>query len=248
LKYQRIGGLAAFAQALAYLCFLALVLAILPAYGSYTLQDYTNPAELLRKAALHPSVQPFLLAYDLLTIAFGLLPLLVVVALGQRLEEATKSERQLMLGFVYINAALWLAAAAIDSAGLSTFLPLYVQHPDEAVAGYRVLGIVSLQLGNTGSFAYGLALLIQSWAAWRAKVFKRAFLVLSFVWGVIAVLSWPFVIAGAIGSLVGIVWCLWLSILLWRSIPPRAVSFAAKTNSEGVSILEGERRGKGNGC
>ncbi len=217
MNYWKIGGLAAFGQALAYICFLTLVLGFLPAYGGYALTDYTDPAQLFLKAALHPSVQPFLLTYDLLNIAFGLLPPLIIVALMQRLNKATASERYLMLGFVFINAALWLAAAAIDSGGLPTFLQLYSQHPDEAGAGYRVLGTVSLQLGNAGSFAYGLSLLVMSWAAWRTNAFSRAFLILSFVWGMCAVLSWPFIIAGALSTVVGVVWCLWIGWLLFRS-------------------------------
>lgn len=228
MTYQKMGSLAALGQAVTYACFLTLVLGLLPAFGGYALTDYTNAVQVLRKAALHSSVQPFLLTYDLLNIAFGLLPLIFVVALVQRLDKATRGERYLMLGFVTINAALWLAAAAIDSGGLSTFLPLYVQHPDEAVAGYQVLGIVSLQLGNAGSFAYGLALLVMSSAAWRTHAFSRVFLILSFMWSLVAVLSWPFVVAGAIGSVVGLVWCVWLGILLWRAPQPASVASAAE--------------------
>lgn len=224
MNYQRIGGLAAFGLALAYVGFLALILVFLPAFGGYALTDYTDAAELLRKAALHPSVQPFLLAYDLLNVAFGLLPPLFMVALERRLDKAARSERSLMLGFVFINAALWLAAAAIDSAGLPTFVQLYAQHPDEAVAGYRVLGILSLQLGNAGAFAYGLSLLVMSWAAWRAKALSRAFVGLSVVWGFMAVLSWPFVLAGGLSTIVGVVWCVWLGILFWRTLQPSVVS------------------------
>lgn len=217
MNYVRIGGLAALGQALAYLCFLALVLGFLPAIGGYALADYTDPATMLRKAALHPDVEPFLLAVDMLSIAFSLLPLLIIVALVQRVNQATASERRLTLGLVLINAALWLAAAAIDSSGQPMFLHLYSSgQAAEAITGYRVVGLINLELGNAASFAYGLSLLVISFAAWRTSAFSRAFLVLSFLWGVIAVLSWPFVIAGAIGSLVGVVWCLWLSILLFR--------------------------------
>lgn len=235
LTYLKIGGLAALGQALAYICFLTLVLGLLPAYGGYALTDYTDSAQVLRKAALHPSVQPFLLAYDLLNIAFALLPLLIIVALVQRLDKATMSERYLMLGFVFINAALWLAAAAIDSSGLSTFLQVYSQHPDEAVAGYRVLGVVSLQLGNAGSFASGLSVLIMSWATWRTKAFSRAFVGLSGVWGAIAVLSWPLVIAGALGTIVGVVWCVWLSLLLWRTPQPGVEKVTANRDQNTIS-------------
>ena len=232
---HRIGGLAAVLQALAYVLFLVLVLGILPATGGYALSDYTDPATMLRKAALHPGVEPFLFTLDMLSIAFSLLPVFMMVALVQRVNQATASERRLTLGFVLINAALWLAAAAIDSSGQPMFLHLYTSgQAAEAITGYRIIGLINLELGNAASFAYGLAIVIISIGAWRTHAFSRAFLVLSGVWGLIAVLSWPFVVAGAIGTLVGIIWCLWLSTLLWHGTQPTA-AVAARADMEAGS-------------
>lgn len=226
----RIGSLAARLQALAYVLFLVLVLGFIPAIGGVALSDYTDPATMLRKAALHPGMEPFLFAVDMLSIGFSLLPVFIIVALVQRVSQATASERRLTLGFVLVNAALWLAAAAIDSSGQPMFLHLYTSgQAADAVNGYRVVGLINLELGNAASFAYGLSILVISWAAWRTSAFSRTFTVLSFVWGMIAVLSWPFVIAGAIGTLVGIVWCLWLGILLMRTPQPGSVTVGAGT-------------------
>lgn len=232
----RIGSLAAILQALAYVIFLVLVLRILPALGGYALSDYTDPATMLRKAALHPGVEPFLFALDMLSIGFSLLPLFIIIALVQQVSQATASERRLTLGFILINAALWLAAAAIDSSGQPMFLHLYSSgQTAEAINGYRIIGLINLELGNAASFAYGLSLLAISIAAWRTKAFSRAFLVLSFIWGLIAVLSWPFVIAGALGTLVGIVWCLWLSVLFWQSTNPSTKAVADRAEAKAAS-------------
>lgn len=126
MNYWRIGGLAATGQAAAYVGFLMLVV-------------------------VHPGTEPLLLAIDLLSIAFGILPLLVLVGLVQRITNISASECYLMFGFIVVNTALRLAAAAIDSAGLPRFLQLYTQHPDEAQSGYQVLGTVTLQLGTPGT-------------------------------------------------------------------------------------------------
>lgn len=233
MNSRKIGGLAAFGQALAYGCFLALVLGFIPALGQVALADYTDPATMLRKAALHPGVEPFLFAVDMLSIAFSLLPVLIMIALVERVNQATSSQRRLTLGLVLVNAALWLAAAAIDSSGQPMFLHLYTSgQTADAVTGYRVLGLINLELGNAASFAYGLSILVISFAAWRTSAFSRAFLVLSFVWGLVAVLSWPFVIAGAIGTLVGIIWCVWLGGLLWRAPQPTSVAVVADLSKD----------------
>lgn len=224
----RIGSLATMLQALAYGLFLILVLGFIPAIGGVALSDYTDPATMLRKAASHPGMEPLLFTLDMLSIGFSLLPVCIMVSLVQRVNQATGSERRLTLGFVLVNAALWLAAAAIDSSGQPMLLHLYMSgQTADAVNGYRVVGLINLELGNAASFAYGLSILVISFAAWRTSAFSRAFLMLSFAWGLIAVLSWPFVIAGAIGSFVGIIWCVWLGILLWRV--PQSTSVAVAT-------------------
>jgi hypothetical protein len=214
----RLGSLAAFAQALAYLLFLALVLVVLPAQGSIQVADFLDPASLLAKAATHSQTVPTLVTLELLDIGFGVFPLLVVVALMQQLVQATASERYLMLGFIIINTALWLAAAAIDTGGLPAFVQLYQQHPDEARTGYRVLETVTLQLTNAAAAAYGVSILVVTKAAWRPKALPRPFLWLSLIWGAIAILSWPFIIIGAVGPLVGIFWSVWVGVLLWRAV------------------------------
>ncbi len=213
----RIGGVAALVQALAYGLFLLLVLVVLPAQGGIQVADYLNPASLLAKAAAHPQTVPFIVALDLLNIAFGIFPFLLLLALVSHLIQATSNERILALGFALINAALYLAAAAIDSAGLPAFVQLYQQHAQDAITGYRVLETVTLQLGNAAAASYGIAILVATRAAWRTKTLPRPFVWLSLIWGAIAVLSWPFIIIGASGPIVGIIWSVWVGILLIRA-------------------------------
>lgn len=93
---------------------------------------------------------------------------------------------------------------------------LYQQHAQGAVTGYQVLETVTLQLGNAAAASYGIAILIMASAAWRTRALSRPVVWLSFVWGAIAVLSWPFIVIGAVGPIVGIVWSGWMGLVLWR--------------------------------
>jgi hypothetical protein len=218
--FYRAGSLAAFAQALAYLLFLVLVLAVLPAQGGIQVADFLNPASLLAKAVAHPQTVPTIVILDLLNIGFGVFPLLVLFALVQSFPQATIEERVLVVGFVLINTTLYVASAAIDSGGFPAFVQLYQQHAQEAVTGYRVLETVTLQLGNAAAASYGVAVLVATSTAWRTRAVPRPFVWLSLVWGAIAVFSWPFIIIGALGPVVGIVWSVWSGLLLWRVAAP----------------------------
>lgn len=214
---NRLGGIAALLQSCAYLLFLLGVLLVLPTQSGIQVADFLNPASLLAKAAAHQQAISIIVSIDLLNIGFGVFPFLILLALIQSIPQAPSNERILVIGFVLVNTALFVAAGAIDSGGLPAFVQLYQQHPQEAQIGYQALQTVALQLSNAAAASYGVSILIMTRAAWRPKALSRAFLWLSLVWGVIAILSWPFIIIGAVGPIVGIVWSIWAGVLLLRS-------------------------------
>ena len=228
LSMYRIGSLAALLLALGYLLFVVLVVVVLPAQGGIQVADFLDPARLLAKVAAHPQTVPTIVTLDLFNIGFGVLPFVILLALLQSIPQATRNERTLALGFVLINATLYLAAAAIDSGGLPAFVQLYQQQAQEAVTGYRVLETITLQLGNAAAASYGLATMIVAAVALRTQALSRPFLWLSLVWGAIALLSWPFIVIGAIGPLVGVVWSIWAGVVLWRSAQPSVGAVAVQ--------------------
>lgn len=231
---RRIGGISALLQGGSYILFLLLVLVLLPLQGGIHVADYLDPANLLGKAAAYPQTVSSLVVLSLLYIGFGVFPFLMLLALVQTIPQATRNERLLVVGFVLINTTLSLAAAAINSGSLPSYVQLYQQHVQEAVTGYRVVGDIYLQLGNAAAAAYGMATIVLGVAALRGNALPRSFAWLSLVWGAIAILSWPFILIGAIGPIVGIIWSLWVGLLLWR-IPSSAVSLPSKRNTEAAS-------------
>jgi hypothetical protein len=223
---NRLGGIAALLQSGAYLVFLVLVLVVLPTQ-SIQVADFLDPGSLLAKAAAHPQAIPVIVTIDVLNIGFGVFPFLVLLALIQGISQATTNERILVVSFVVVNMALFVAAGAIDSGGFPAFVRLYQQHAQGAAAGYQTLETVALQLTNAAAASYGVSILVMAVAAWRTKALTRPFLWLSLGWGAIAVLSWPFIIIGAVGPVVGIIWSTWTGILLLRGEQVAHVALAA---------------------
>lgn len=209
------GGLAALFQGLGYVAFSVATLGLVVTQGFATPDDFQHPEQILTLAATHPAAVALLSVLNGGYMAHAVCSFVVIVALIQVASKASLNHKFLAFGPALINSTLYLAAAATDLSGLPAFVHLYAQHPDEAIAGYRVLGTFVLQCENVAGAAYGLSVIVICWAMYQRRTLPRSLCILGMIWGAVALLSWPFFIVAALGF-TGILWCGWLGVVLIR--------------------------------
>lgn len=130
----------------------------------FAAEDFQHPERVLALAVTHPVAVMLLKVLDGFYLAQALLSLVVMVALVQRVQTVPLGLKLLTFGPTWITAALYLAAAATDLAGLPMFVQLAAQHDDQPIAGYRVLVTLTFQWENAADATYGVSILVISWA------------------------------------------------------------------------------------
>ena len=96
----------------------------------------------------------------------------------------------------------------------------YPQNRNAAEAAFLTLSLVSsngVGLVSGGIFAYGWWAVLISWVALRAGIFPKALNYVGMLFGVAGIGAIFILPLGFLGPVVGIVWCLWLGVVLLRA-------------------------------
>lgn len=207
---QRAGGIAALIEAAAYILGFALYAMVL---------DSSAYVGSIRKVAFLVENQSVIrLANLLIFIAFGIVLVVLTLALCERLKAASPMAAQIGAAFGLIWAGLVIASGMIFSVGMDSAIALAAKDMAQAASLYLAIGAVQNGLGGGMEILGGLWLLMVSWAGWQSNMLPKALNCLGVLIGVIGLLT---AIPGA-NSLVDvfgvsqIIWFIWLGVTMLR--------------------------------
>ena len=207
---QKLGGIAALIEAALYVTGFALFLTVLDPSG------YEGHAQKI--AFLADNQAASYIANLLIYVVFGVVLVVLVLALHARLKNGSPAIMQTATAFGLIWAGLVIASGMIANIGNSTVVALFSEDQDQAVALWLAIITVQEALGGGNEIVGGLWVLLLSWAALRAGNLP---MVLNYI-GVLVGLAGILTVVPAFDVLMDvfglgqIVWFAWLGIVMLR--------------------------------
>ncbi len=211
---QKAAGIGAILQGLFFVIVLVLILAVLPGFGLQGPNDFADPAKVLPFVASQPFVAFWLFPGDIL---FAVFLILTVMGLHDRLQNNSPALMRLATAAGLVATTLILANGTIGNSVLQ--LARSSQNQVASETAFLTLSLVSsngVGLVSGGIFAYGWWAVLISWVALRAGTFPKALNYVGILFGVAGIGAIFILPLGFLGPVVGIVWCLWLGVVLLR--------------------------------
>lgn len=209
---QKMGGLAALLEALAYIVGFGVMLTILDPGDA-------APAE---KLAFVLGKLPLFQAWNLfIYVVFGAALVLLVVALHERMACAIARTAS---AFGLIWAGMVIAAGMIANVGLTIVAGIHASDPAQAVTVWRAVSAIQEGIGGGVEIVGGLWLALISWAALRASALPKLLNYLGLLVGAagIATVMPPLAGLGAVFGLGQIAWFGWIGVVMMGAgIKPR---------------------------
>jgi hypothetical protein len=213
---QKTAGIGTFLQGIFFVIILILIFAVLPRFGLQGPNDFANPATVLPFVASQPFVAFWLFPGDIL---FAVFLILSLVGLYAHLQNHAPLLIQLATAAGLIATTLILANGTL---GLSIvqLAHNYPQNQETAAISFLTLSLVSsngVGLASGGIFAYGWWAVLVSWVALRAGIFPKALNYIGILFGAAGIGAIFILPLGFLGPIIGIVWCIWLGLVLLRA-------------------------------
>ena len=210
---QKLGGIAALIEAALYITGFALFLTVLDPSG------YEGHAQKI--AFLAENQTTSYIANLLIYVVFGVMLVVLVLALHARLKNSSPAIMQTATAFGLIWAGLVIASGMIANIGNSTIVDLFSENQDQAVALWLAIITVQEALGGGNEIVGGLWVLLLSWAALRAGNLPKALNYIGLLVGLAGILTVvpAFDVLMDVFGLGQIVWFAWLGIVMLRENP-----------------------------
>ena len=210
---QKLGGISALIAAALYITGFALFLTVLDPSG------YDGHVQ--RVAFLADNQVASYIANLLIYVVFGVVLVVLVLALHARLKNGSPAIMQTATAFGLIWAGLVIASGMIANIGNSTVIGLFSEHQDQAVALWLAISTVQESLGGGNEIVGGLWVLLLSWAALRAGKLPKVLNSIGVLVGLAGILTVvpAFDVLMDVFGLGQIVWFAWLGILMLRDNP-----------------------------
>ncbi len=210
---QKLGGIAALIEAALYITGFALFLTVLDPSG------YDGHVQ--KVAFLADNQVASYIANLLIYVVFGVVLVVLVLALHARLKNGSPAIMQTATAFGLIWAGLVIASGMIANIGNSTVVGLFSENQDQAVSLWLAIITVQEALGGGNEIVGGLWVLLLSWAALRAGKLPKVVNYLGVLVGLAGILTVvpAFYVLMDVFGVGQIVWFAWLGIVMLREYP-----------------------------
>lgn len=210
---QKIGGIGAVIMTVYFIWIITFVFAVLPAQGFTTPEALTDPVKGLTSWINSPAL--YLLSLADLIFAVGLA--LTALALYAQLQSKEASGVQIGTVAGLVAVPLFLATSMTAIIGIPQIIRMYQENPNAASAAYSAVNALNTALGFAAVFAYGWWLEFVNWNALRTGALPKPLAWIGLVLGVACILFFAIQLLAPITLVLGLVWSLWLGIVLLRS-------------------------------
>ena len=208
--WQKVGGYAAFFEALAYIVGFAFMLLVLqPVIGASDTQA-GKLAAVLDKAGM------FMAWNAVIYVLFGAVLVVLVVALHERLAAGAANLMKAASAFGLIWSGLVIATGMVANVGLGMLAKLHATDPQGATLAWQILNAVQEGLGGGVELVGGLWVILVSIAALRQSLLPKLLNYLGIAIGIAGVLTIvpPLADLGAVFGLGQIAWFIWLGVVM----------------------------------
>jgi len=216
---QKMGGVAALIEAATFVVGMWLFVTLQAPSAAGDLEPVQQVALLIDNQAITYIGNLFIY------VVAGIFLVILALALYERLKVGSPAMVQTATAFGLIWAGVVIAAGMVFNIGLGTVADLYGKDPAQAATVWLAINSVFDGLEGGNVIFGGLWTLLVSWAALRAGGLPKALNYLGVVIGVaglISVIPALEMIAFGFFGLGGIVWFVWLGIVMLRSSPSAA--------------------------
>lgn len=202
---QKIGGFTAFALAITYV--MAFVY-----FGAFF--DFPRAGDTGQKLRFLADNQLMLSIVNLVMyVAFGVLLVVLVLALHYRFKTRAQILSQLAAVFGVIWVGLVIASGMIANIGLAAVIRMSVNEPEQAMTLWYTVNIIVEGLGGGNEVVGGLWLLILSCAALKSEALTRTLSYFGVFIGLAGIMTiYPADVLTEIFGIGQIVWFVWLGI------------------------------------
>lgn len=207
---QKVGGLCAIFEALIYIS--AFVV-----YGAILVYPGTDATEIEKLKFLSDNYLILSTLNIVSYVFFGILLVVLVLAIHQRLKEFSPIFSKIVYAFGIIWAGLVIASGMIANIGLNTIIEMAVQEPDNAFLVFKSVNIITEGLGGGNEIVGGIWVLLLSLSALKGHLFSKPLNFLGILVGIAGILTvYPLEIFTEIFGISQIVWFLWIGIFMIR--------------------------------
>jgi hypothetical protein len=206
---QKVGGVGALLFGVSFVLLILSNAMIQPNLGIMGPADGINPAKVF------PVVSTLRIVFSI-PILFAVAVSLTALGLNDRLREGAPTRMRIATNSGLSGAVLFLASGMFAFVALPELASVYSQNSaGVTTADLALADGVATGLLTAGIFASGWWVLLASWAAMQGGLPK----LLNYfgqLFGVVSIFAFAIPPFSIIGAFVGIVWAIWLGILLWR--------------------------------
>ncbi len=212
ITLQKVGGVAALVEALAYIIGFAVIATLLNPGNTESWSQAQKLAFVLDRKVIFQTWTIFIYVF------FGVVLVVLTIALHERFNTIKGALMPIATSFGLIWAGLVISSGMVASVGLETVAKLHSQDVGQAVVVWAVIGAVQDGLGGGVEIVGGLWVLLISAAALRSSALPRFLSYLGVVIGMAGVLTVapPLSSLGAVFGLGQIVWFIWIGVLMLR--------------------------------
>jgi hypothetical protein len=212
-KLQKIGGIAAIAEALAYITGFTVLLFLLTPENQATLSNTERLKFFLDNKTL------FQIWILIIYVFFGIALVVLTNAMHERLKKHSTIISPIASMFGYIWAGMVIASGMIANVGLETVATIYADNKEQATTIWLSVDAIHNGIGGGVEIAGGLWVLLISRIGLKFSIVPKLLNYIGLIVGITGILTAipGFGILGAIFGLLQIVWFAWIGIFLLRN-------------------------------
>lgn len=208
--FQKIGGFSSISLGLIYILAFAI-------YGGI-LEYPSNEASDTEKLAFLSDNYLILYSITFSSyVLFGILLTVLVIALHQQVKDGFANFSLITSAFGIIWVGLVIASGMIANIGLNSVLEIGIDNPEKAMTIWSSIGIVSEGLGGGNEIVGGIWVLLLSTINLKGGLFPKSLNFLGLLVGFTGILTvLPFDVFKEIFGISQIIWFIWIGILMLR--------------------------------
>lgn len=209
-KLQKIGGASAILEGLIYI--VAFII-----YGAILVYPDATASATERLNFLTENHLTFSLLTFTSYILFGIVLVVLVIAIHHRLKTYSLVSSQITSVFGIIWAGLVIASGMIDNISLNSIIEMGSKDPENAMLVFSATNIITEGLGGGNEIVGGIWVLLLSLTALKGVFFSKPLIFLGILVGVAGILTiYPLDIFKEVFGIGQIFWFLWIGIFMIR--------------------------------